>query len=212
MMKKKQKVWKFGGERAYFSPLSGSEPCFEPEKWNHTMKKTHNCYAYVMDLIRPDMDRKPQPGYSSGYGYLEDDDLRSCDKLYQRILSDNPSIHRVSFEQQCPMGYRKGFLAVDDSEDPDYHFYRLDSNGYWSHKPGETEATTLDGKKNKIWNPEEADRKGTDHNYTKPCTFFCYDPKKARISNKIQEGGRKKKKIGITHGKKRCHRRKLHRK
>ena len=209
----KKRVWQFGGECAYFSPLTGSEPNFEPEKWNEmsSIKKTHNCYAYVMDLIRTDLNKKPQPGYSSGYGYLEDNDLRSCDNLYQRMVSDNPSSHRVSFEQKCPLGYRKGFLAIDDSDDPDYHFYRLDNNGYWSHKPGETDATMLDGSKKQILNPQEADRKGTNHNYTKPCAFFCFDPKQARISNKIQKGG-KKKKVGNTHGKKRCHRRKLHRK
>jgi len=49
------------------------------------------------------------------------------------------------------------FLFVQDYR---YHWYRLDANGFWSHKPGQTRATDLDGaeekKKKKIKDPRKA--------------------------------------------------------
>jgi hypothetical protein len=155
--------WQFGGQRqleAYFSPMSGAEPIFEPERWNNSanIRKTHNCYAYVLDIVNPKFRKKPQPGYASGYDGLSDSDIRSCDKLMERMMADNPSVNKITFKDKCPRGYRKAFLAVDDQTDPDYHFYRLDNSGYWSHKPGATSATMLDGKKQMIRNPKQADR------------------------------------------------------
>ena len=41
--------------------------------------------------------------------------------------------------------------------DHDYHWYRLDSNEYWSHKPGSTPATRYDGAGNLISDPRTAD-------------------------------------------------------
>ena len=39
----------------------------------------------------------------------------------------------------------------------DFHWYRLDSNGTWSHKPGQTGATVLDDAKRPIIDPRTAD-------------------------------------------------------
>lgn len=47
----------------------------------------------------------------------------------------------------------------------DYHFYRKDSNGYWSHKRGLNAITNKDASGNKIRNPEKANRKYNDVNY-----------------------------------------------
>ena len=36
-------------------------------------------------------------------------------------------------------------LVIDDlGEEQDYHFYRQDSDGYWSHKPGKEEVRRVD--------------------------------------------------------------------
>ena len=54
-------------------------------------------------------------------------------------------------------------LALDiKSDDQDYHFYRLDNNGTWSHKPGSTNATNLDANGDIIIDPQKADR---DYSY-----------------------------------------------
>ena len=39
----------------------------------------------------------------------------------------------------------------------DYHWYRLDNNGTWSHKPGQTGATDLDDANRPITDPRTAD-------------------------------------------------------
>lgn len=182
--------WRFkkGGEikEAIFSKLNGSEPKFDSNLWNDTLKikKTHNCYAYVMDIINEDFNSKPQPGYNSGYSYLSDDDIRSCDKMFKRMKSDNPSIISSSYEEKCPKGYRKGYLAVDDSKDTDYHFWRLDKTGLWSHKPGSTEASmkNYDGKI--ITAPHKSKRESSSHIYKKSCGYFCFKKKNDVISNK----------------------------
>jgi hypothetical protein len=51
----------------------------------------------------------------------------------------------------------------------DYHWYRRDENGRWSHKPGGTRATNLDNSMNPISNPETANRGP----YTDFCGYYC---------------------------------------
>jgi len=183
-------VWDFmrGKEkkRAVFSRLNGSEPDYEPSKWNNSqkIKETHNCYAYALDIIQYHFRKKPQPGYASGYSYLTDEDIRSCDRMFERIKADNNSVIQVSYREKCPKGYKKAYLAVDDGEDTDYHFYRMDSSGFWSHKPGSTDAREKNSDGERIIQPHNAKRVSSAHNYKKSCGYFCYDPKKTRISNK----------------------------
>ena len=50
----------------------------------------------------------------------------------------------------------------------DYHWYRLDGNGYWSHKPGGTCATNRDGRGKRIKDPRRAD------NGLIPYKFVCF--------------------------------------
>lgn len=50
----------------------------------------------------------------------------------------------------------------------DYHWYRQNSDGTWSHKPGTTPVTNLDASKNIIMDPLECDRNvedGLNYNY-----------------------------------------------
>ena len=182
--------WQFqkGGkiQKAIFSKLNGSEPSFNDNIWNNkqNIKKTHNCYAYVLDIVNENFKSKPQPGYASGFSYLSDDDIRACDKMFERIKADNPSFFKISYEEPCPVGYRKGYLAVDDSNDTDYHFWRLDSSGYWSHKPGSTNAKTKNYDGKDIIAPHKSRRESNSHIYNKSCGYFCFDPKNSNISNR----------------------------
>ena len=173
-------------EKAIFSRLNGSEPSFDTKRWNDNLKirRTHNCYAYVLDIINDNFKSKPQPGYASGFPYLSDRDIRACDKMFERIKADNPSVFQISYEKPCPEGYRKGYLAVDDSNSTDYHFWRLDSSGLWSHKPGSTNARmeNYDGKK--ILAPHKSRIESNSHVYDKSCGYFCFDPDNSEISNK----------------------------
>lgn len=178
---------------AVFSPLNGSEPDFEPERWNDDKKirKTHNCYAYVLDIRNERLKSKPQPGYLAGYTYMTDDDIRSCDKVMERVMADNPSIIPSSFEAPCPNGMRKAFLAVDDGTNPDYHFYRLDKTGTWSHKPGIMRVRKDGSNGRTIVRPDKAKRSSDEHTYNQPCGYFCFDPKNSNVSDQV---------IGTKHG------------
>lgn len=40
----------------------------------------------------------------------------------------------------------------------DYHFYRQDSDGYWSHKPGGDLVIDLDGDGRKVLDPKKCNR------------------------------------------------------
>lgn len=165
-----------------FSPLSGTEPPYDPKKWNENpnIKNNHNCYAYAMDHVHGQRKGKPQPGYSSGFSTLRNTDY-SCEEFENRLKKDNPSLVKTTFEEKCPRGYYKGFIAIDPKkEDTDYHFYRQDNNGYWSHKPGRQDVVNVDADGKLIVNPLYANRNYKYFNYNKPCFFFCVNPKLTR--------------------------------
>jgi hypothetical protein len=168
-----------------FSPLSGSEPNYEPKRWNldEEIKDTHNCYAYVLNKIVRGRKGKPQPGYFSGYPYIEEKDYK-CSSFYNRLKRDIPSLYLTTFNKPCAKGFYKGFIAMDPKrEDQDYHFYRQDKTGYWSHKPGRTDVIDYDANKKKIKNPLLANRKYKYFNYSVPCFYFCVKSGLGRIES-----------------------------
>lgn len=163
-------------------PTSGSEPPYQPFLWNdnENIKFNHNCYAYVLNTIIPKRNGKPQPGYFSNFPPLNDSDY-NCREFYKRLKKDIPSMYITSFNKKCRKGFYKGFIALDTKkEDTDYHFYRQDSSGYWSHKPGRQDAVDYDADFKKITDPSKANRKYKYFNYSTPCFFFCLNHKLSR--------------------------------
>ncbi|KAL0490940.1 insoluble matrix shell protein [Acrasis kona] len=59
----------------------------------------------------------------------------------------------------------------------DFHWYRKDLEGYWSHKPGSTKVKDVDASQNKILNPDKADIKP----YTEICGYYIAIPSKITI-------------------------------
>jgi hypothetical protein len=76
--------------------------------------------------------------------------------MIARLLGDNPGLKMTTFETKCPAHTSKIALVVDPDED--YHFYRQDNNGLWSHKDGWKLATNKDAKGKLIKSPETANR------------------------------------------------------
>ena len=163
------------------SPLSGNEPHYEPWKWNDKdyIKNFHNCYSYAFNDYQGRRTGKAQPGYFAHYPPINNTEY-NCDDIYKRIKKDNPSIRKTNFNNKCPKGSYKAFFALDPEGDTDYHFYRQDSNGYWSHKPGRSNVVNTDAKKKKIRNPKLADRNYGTYNYKNPCNYFCLRPDMTR--------------------------------
>ena len=164
------KLLKFKNE---FSGLSGSELKYEPDKWNlsYNIKSTHNCYTYALGKIRIGLDSKAQPGYASGFTHIDDKKDYTCKSFFKRLKKDVPSTYLESFDNGCLPGFYKIFLALDPGND--YHWWRLNSDKYWSHKPGASDVVDVDASGKKIKNPLKANRKYSSLNYHKPCFFAC---------------------------------------
>ena len=165
------------------SPMSGYEPKFDPDLYNkhNGVKNAQNCFAYAFDYRHlPKNCTKescsipfPQPGLKSGYPKWSKVKGKRCPDLTARLLGDVPDLKLTSFEGQCPKKYSKIGLVVD--EDQDYHFYRQDSNGYWSHKPGATDVTDIDGTDRLIYDPQLASREypSSGLHYDEFCSYLC---------------------------------------
>lgn len=167
------------------SPITGSEPQWNPKRWNNIEKiiSHHNCYSYATDTLSLHRDGKAQPGYFSGFEGV-DEDKYQCANFLKRLKRDNPSFVLTTFGAKCPRGFHKAFIAIDPKDgDVDYHFYRQDKNGKWSHKPGKTEATDKDAANKQIMNPLTADRKYSGYQYILPCFFFCVEKGLSRTSS-----------------------------
>ena len=152
---------------------------------NLFVRESHNCYTYFLNLKNKDavelckgdfkkhnMCRRAQPGYLSGYPNLSEKDYK-CPTIMKRTLSDNPNIKKVnSIKDTCPAGYYKGAVVVAPGRD--YHYYRLNDDGFWSHKPGYKPTTIYDSNNNIIKDPKLAARDyGGTLNYKDFCGYTC---------------------------------------
>ena len=170
------------------APLTGYEPDYKPEKYNRSkrIRESHNCFAYAFDHMDiPSLKECSdtscpvpfhQPGRKSGYPKWNAVKGKRCPDLIARLRADIHGIQTTTFTRKCPKGTSKIALVVDPHED--YHFYRQDSNGYWSHKPGAMPVTNLDAQGRLIYDPAIASRKyanksGSTLNYTEFCSYLC---------------------------------------
>ena len=139
------------------------EPPYNPGKWNNdpNIRRNNNCYNYANDKItntfaqpgRGSGSVGPYPPKCSGTG-----DAAVRDRLI-RVL--NPSMTPAQGQ----------IVALVVSPQPhflDYHWYRRDTNGIWSHKAGQTPARNTDNSEQLISNPETCDRGP----YTDFCGYF----------------------------------------
>ena len=149
----------------------GSVPRFRPERWNDDLFDliNNNCYNYGADVLN---DKFGQPGWASGVipTALE------CSQYTPAAVSDGlistgsePTVAGVEF------GHVVALVIADgpDELSQDFHWYRRDRNGMWSHKRGSTEATNLDAADRPISDPRSADRRYGRLDYRVFCGFFC---------------------------------------
>ena len=143
-----------------------SVPPYSPAYWNDggVVQGNNNCYNYGNNKRT---DTFAQPGEASGI-FLGLQDMQ-CQKVYNAAVADG--LDPLPASGSCLDNKDKVALVV--APGTDYHWYRLDSGGMWSHKPGGTQATNLDNSNNPIANPETADRCGGWLCYTDFCGYFC---------------------------------------
>jgi hypothetical protein len=157
------------------------KPLWQPGVWNDMRYiKKNNCYSYA--LMNHDKSRKKKmyPGELSGQKKLKKGSPNyMCPNFEARIKKDIPGVLDSDPTTKCPCGYYKMSMFLDrDGDKQDFHFYREDADGTWSHKPGSFEVTSVDASNNKITNPSAADRdyskiKEDGYNYNIGCGYYC---------------------------------------
>lgn len=146
-------------------------PAYEPALWNDggPIQRKNNCYNYACNVRT---DTFADPGRATRTAYASVD----CDEVGKAARSDG--LRPVDCDEGC--GCRDCCHQVALVVWPggaDYHWYRKDKDGRWSHKPGRTPATNLDDSGNPILDPRTADRGP----YTVFCGCFCVCRERVRI-------------------------------
>ncbi len=139
-------------------------PSYTPAFWNDggVVQGGNNCYNYGNNVRT---DTYAQPGRASTGTAA----TMSCTDVYNAALADGLSPLPAS--GTCEGSLDKVALVVHPGVD--YHWYRQDSDGMWTHKPGGTPATNLDNSGVPISNPETADRCGGFLCYSDFCDYMC---------------------------------------
>lgn len=154
-------------ESEYNLPLSGYELDYEGEEWTSW---DYNCYAYALNTKNHGF---MQPGGSDG-DHRFDDNYLSKYHLEQMVGLDANnyifSFEPITKNQKCDEGYYKVVLVI--APNVDYHWYRQNSDGSWSHKPGSNPTTLYDSNSNLIFDPEECGRTYSYANYYQFCGFY----------------------------------------
>lgn len=149
---------------------------FQPEIWNSDqVKKTHNCYSFATNCVEDDRKKTMQPGSIAGIPKLKKPQF-SCANILDHVKKDIPSITKIeSNSDSCPKGMHKVVLVVHPKKD--YHFYRQDDNGMYSHKRGKLLAINVDADDKLIEDPLTANRTYTNYDYTDFCGYLCFPSK-----------------------------------
>jgi len=123
---------------------------------------------------------KPQPGAFSKT--IKNRGKYTCKKVTFRMIKDNPVMKPIARDTPCPEHYYLiAMTCIPDGSD--YHFYRQDASGMWSHKNGSNVARNTDDSGNLIYDPEHADR----GKYTIFCGFYTVpnDSQFKRMSSRV---------------------------
>lgn len=142
-------------------------PIYEPAWWNDGGQKqlNNNCYNYACNYRS---DTFAQPGKAAGAMYTS---LSGCTvaagqrSAKMGAVSDS-LIDTPTANNKCPA--QGHLVALVIWPGVDFHWYRKDQTGWWSHKPGGTQVTNKDNSGNSISDPRTANRGG----YTQFCTFM----------------------------------------
>ena len=153
-----------------FKPMA--IPPYDPGKWNNnpTVLAGNNCYNYGNDIIT---NTFAQPGRGTGqdgpYPY-------ACTGTTTAAVRDG--LKSITNPDISPAEGHIAALVVSTTPGfSDYHWYRRETNGMWSHKPGRTAARNTDNSGRPISDPRNCDR-GAYNNF---CGFFNSVPGKVSI-------------------------------
>jgi len=140
-------------------------PKYEPNIWNsdQNVQWNNNCYNYGCDI---QTNTFAQPGRAHGI-ILPWPSGMNCRDVTAGAVADGLS--PVNCDDGCGCNECRHQVALVIWPGVDYHWYRKDRDGKWTHKMGGTPATNVDSSGNPITDPRTADR----GNYTVFCGCFC---------------------------------------
>jgi hypothetical protein len=145
-------------------PTNGSEPPYNPGAWNDDdgIQYNNNCYNYGANKMTGTF---AQPGRAGGR-------LRkfpaTCSDVIASADTDGLIPWPASFA--CPSRtYKVALVTQPAALGGDYHWYRQNPDGTWSHKRGGSPAKNVDESGNPITDPRTADR----DDYSNFCGFMC---------------------------------------
>jgi len=135
-------------------------PTYDPSKWNDNgpIQCSNNCYNYACDIRT---DNFAQPGLAHGAVANQ----MACADVSTGAIADG--LAPVAATDACTGCCHRVALVI--APNYDFHWYRLDNSGFWSHKPGSTAARNYDNSNQPITDPRTADRGP----YTDFCGFYC---------------------------------------
>jgi len=160
-----------------------NKPQWLPDKWNNLHPddlKITNCYSYAFNRVEKNYSsentHKPQPGELSNSSLNN----RSCNNIIKNVEDDlNIKLEETSLTSPIKCNHYRIAIVLDNSgEYKDYHFYRQDSDGLWSHKQGKGKVKRFDASTNLIYDPKRANRnyskddKRDKYNYDIFCGYF----------------------------------------
>lgn len=166
-------------------PTCGSEIAYDASKWAGSVSINNNCYAYAINnQVYPGTNNlwyKQQPGefyndycdtgelYThSSYATVYEGAILDYD-TYNTVFTNSLLFTPIGRYETCPIGSYKVALVASNN---DYHWYRQDSDGLWSHKQGTTPVKRTDNSGNLIIDPQIADR----GNYTIFVGYYSVQP------------------------------------
>ena len=127
--------------------MGTAAPPYGPASWNSSLiRMRNNCYNYANDQIT---NTFAQPGRGSGQRFA----TLQCNHLDRAARRDG--LKQARGWQTPTAGW---YLALAIWPNQDYHWYRQDRNGCWSHKPGQAYVTDLDNAGKRLGDPRLADR------------------------------------------------------
>jgi|ERR1700723_1033579 hypothetical protein len=133
-------------------------PLYNPGRWNIPAVQSHNnCYNYANDQIT---NTFAQPGRAHGKPIPP---ALTCPVTQPSAIADGlVAVGGFSTPLAAGMGW---YVALVIWPGRDYHWYRQDTVGCWSHKPGQTPARNVDNAGAAIADPRTCNRG--------PYTDFC---------------------------------------
>jgi hypothetical protein len=142
-------------------------PKYEPDKWNMNgvTLLQNNCYNYACNFISNSF---AQPGrVSKSANEVHSSPEISCARVVAAAQDDGLTLEPVDMPCSGPdCAYHVALVVAPQI---DFHWYRLDDTGNWSHKPGQTQVRDYDNYAATITDPRTCERAP----YTDFCGFFC---------------------------------------